>query len=47
MIGLPAGETRRLLDESAVACDLDEDEAMRIATEEVGRVRRRRPSSVS
>ena len=39
--------TRRVLDESAVGSDLDEDEAMRIATEEVGRVRRRRRSSGS
>jgi hypothetical protein len=40
-------ETRRVLDESAVASDLDEDEAMRVATEEVSRVRRRRRSSGS
>jgi hypothetical protein len=39
--------TRRVLDESAVGSDLDEDEAMRITTEEVGRVRRRRRSSGS
>lgn len=39
--------TRRVLDESAVASDLDEDEAMQIATEEVSRVRRRRRSSGS
>jgi hypothetical protein len=40
-------ETRRVLDESAAGSDLDEDEAVRIATEEVSRVRRRRPSSGS
>ena len=39
--------TRRVLDESAVGSGLDEDEAMRIATEEVGRVRGRRRSSGS
>lgn len=35
-------ETRRVLDESAAGSDLDEDVAMRVATEEVTRVRRRR-----
>jgi hypothetical protein len=40
-------ETRRVLDESAAGSDLDEDEAMRVATEEVTRVRRRRRSSSS
>jgi hypothetical protein len=40
-------ETRRVLDESAVGSDLDEDEAMRVATEEVSRVRRRRRTSSS
>jgi hypothetical protein len=40
-------ETRRVLDESAAGSDLDEDEAMRIATEEVSRVRRRRRTSSS
>jgi hypothetical protein len=39
--------TRHVLDESAVCSDLDDDEAMRIATEEVGRVRRRRRTSGS
>ena len=39
--------TRQVLDESAAGSDLDEDEAMRIATEEVSRVRRRRRSSGS
>lgn len=38
--------TRRMLDEGAGG-DLGEDEAMRIATEEVGRVRRRRRASGS
>jgi len=33
---------RLVLDESAASSDLDEDEAMRVATEEVSRVRRRR-----
>ncbi len=40
-------ETRRVLDESAAGSDLDEDEAMRVATEEVSRVRRRRRISSS
>jgi hypothetical protein len=40
-------EMRRVLDESATGSELDEDEAMRIATEEVSRVRRRRRSSSS
>lgn len=40
-------ETRRMLDEGAAGGDLGEDEAMRIATEEVVRVRRRRRSSGS
>jgi hypothetical protein len=40
-------ETRRVLDESAAGSDLDEDEAMRVATEEVSRVRRRRRTSSS
>ena len=39
--------TRRVLDESAAGSDLDEDEAMRVATEEVSRVRRRRRTSSS
>lgn len=40
-------QTRHVLDESAVGSDLDEDEAMRVATEEVSRVRRRRRTSSS
>ncbi|MEX2279751.1 MAG: hypothetical protein WEA76_06645, partial [Acidimicrobiia bacterium] len=40
-------ETIRVLDKSVADSDLDEDEAMRIATEEVSRVRRRRRSSGS
>ena len=40
-------ETRRVLDGSAAGSDLDEDEAMRVATEEVSRVRRRRRTSSS
>lgn len=40
-------ETRRVLDVSAAGSDLDEDEAMRVATEEVRRVRRRRRTSSS
>lgn len=40
-------ETRRVLDESAAGSDLDEDEAMQVATEEVGRARRRRRTSSS
>ena len=39
-------DTRRVLDESAAGSDLDKDEAMRVATEEVTRVRRRRPCFV-
>lgn len=42
-----ARETRRDLDESAADSGLEEDEAMRIATEEVRRVRHRRRSSGS
>lgn len=38
-------EARRVLDETAAGSDIDEDEAMRIATEEVSRLRRRRRSS--
>lgn len=34
-------EAGRVLDESAVGSGLDEDEAIRVAAEEVGRVRRR------
>lgn len=37
--------TRRMLDEGAAGAGLGEDEAMRIATEEVSQVRRRRRSS--
>ena len=40
-------EMRRVLDESAAGSDLDEDEAMWVATEEVTRVRRRRRTSSS
>jgi hypothetical protein len=40
-------EALGVLDESASGSDLDEDEAMRIATEEVSRVRRRRRTSIS
>lgn len=40
-------ETRRVLDERAAGSDLGEDEAMRVATEEVSRVRRRRRTSSS
>jgi len=40
-------ETRRVLDESAAVSDLDEEQAMRVATEEVGRVRPRRRRSGS
>ena len=40
-------EMRRILDEGTAGSGLGEDEAMRIATEEVGRVRRRRRSSGS
>jgi hypothetical protein len=38
-------KARGLLDKSAAGSDLDEDEAMRVATEEVGRMRRRRRRS--
>lgn len=38
---------RRVLDESVARTGLDEDEAMRVATEEVSRVRRRRRPSGS
>ncbi len=38
-------EARRVLEETAAGLDIDEDEAMRIATEEVSRVRRRRRTS--
>lgn len=40
-------DTRRMLDKGAADADLGEDEAMKIATEEVGRVRRRRRPSRS
>ena len=40
-------ETRRVLDESVAGSEFDEDEAMRIATEEVSRVRRRHRTSPS
>ena len=40
-------DARRVLDETAASSDLDEDETMRVATEEVSRVRRRRRSSSS
>jgi len=40
-------ETWRVLDESVARSDLDEDGAMRVATEEVSRVRRRRRFSGS
>ena len=40
-------EARRVLDETAAGSELDEDEAMRIATDEVSRVRRRRRVSSS
>jgi hypothetical protein len=40
-------QTRNVLDESAVGSDLDEDEAMGVATDEVSRVRRRRRNSNS
>ena len=40
-------KTRRVLDESAAGSDLDEDEAIRVATEEVSRLRRRRRTSSS
>lgn len=38
-------EARRVLDESAAGSDLAEDEAMRVATKEVSRARRRRRTS--
>ena len=38
-------QARRVLEETAAGSDIDEDEAMRIATEEVSRVRRRRRTS--
>jgi hypothetical protein len=40
-------EPRCVLDESVAGSDLDEDEAMRVATEEVSRVRRRHRTSAS
>lgn len=40
-------ETRRMRDEGAAGSDLAEDEVMRIGTQEVARVRRRRRSSES
>ena len=40
-------KTRRVLDQTAADSGLDEDEAMRLATEEVRRVRRRRRSAGS
>lgn len=40
-------QTRHLLDDSAVGSDLDEGEAMGVATGEVSRVRRRRWNSSS
>ena len=40
-------EARRVLDETAAGSDLGEDEAMRVATEEARRVRRRRRGSES
>lgn len=40
-------ETRRVLDEVAAGSELDEDEARRIATEEVSRVRRQHRTSPS
>ena len=40
-------DARHVLDESAAGSDLDEDEAMRVANEEVSRVRRRRRTSSS
>ena len=42
-----ASETRRVLEESAAGSGLDEDEALRVAGEEVSRVRRRRRTSRS
>lgn len=35
-------DARRIIDESATSADLDEDDALRLATEEVADVRRRR-----
>ena len=40
-------ETWRVLNESVARSDLDDDEAMQVATEEVSRVRRRRRCSGS
>ncbi len=40
-------DARRAIDQAADVSDLDEDEAMRIATEEVTRIRRQRRSSQS
>ena len=40
-------KTRGVLDEVVAGSELDEDEAMRIATEEVSRVRRRHRTSAS
>jgi hypothetical protein len=40
-------ETRRVLEETATGTDLNEDEAMRVATDEVSRVRRGRRSAES
>ena len=40
-------DARWAIDEEAEVSDLDEDEAMRVATEEVTRIRRRRRSSAS
>ena len=37
-------KARRVLGDTTASADLDEDEAMRIATEEVSRARRRRSS---
>lgn len=41
------GDVRWAIDQAADVSDLDEDEAMRIATEEVTRIRRQRRSSQS
>ncbi len=40
-------DARWAIDEAADVSDLDEDEAMRVATEEVTKIRRRRRSSAS
>ncbi|MFQ5968116.1 MAG: hypothetical protein ACE5MI_10980 [Acidimicrobiia bacterium] len=40
-------DVRRALDETVVDSDIDETEAMRVATEEVSRVRRRRRPAAS